>query len=417
MTGANSWTAQYSALIARLPELVAAARLTLGGFSVFTDVYLSLHATFDELDIAAGDKGPARHMVNELSRRAINGIGGELVIEWEDGPTWIDRLVSGRRAVGGTNLQAAHMLATLGAPAMAALEDRSAGQLAVIHPDVLIATAEGPKRCAEITPSGKGRPPHYIFEYTAGERIGGKTIPRSSRFILGFDHRELERDPLFDCVSITLASTAGAGIICGFNEARPDKVRAEVEYARRSVRAWRLAGLELVHFELGDYASAADRDFTIKEMAPEVTSLGMSLSELRGISPNAPAPDLAAVELAEALGLRRVCVHADEWALAVTCDDPRQELLALQTGCLLAATRAAAGDFAIPRRLPDNVRFAEPAIPISRRLGRWSVVCCPAPYLERPKATIGLGDTFLAGTLLVLGGSTTRVAQFPKMEI
>jgi ADP-dependent phosphofructokinase/glucokinase len=33
-------------------------------------------------------------------------------------------------------------------------------------------------------------------------------------------------------------------------------------------------------------------------------------------------------------------------------------------------------------------------------------VCCPAPYLEKPAATIGLGDTFLAGTLLVLGGAT-----------
>jgi len=37
--------------------------------------------------------------------------------------------------------------------------------------------------------------------------------------------------------------------------------------------------------------------------------------------------------------------------------------------------------------------------------GERSVVSCAAPYLERPAGTIGLGDTFLAGTLLVLGGA------------
>jgi ADP-dependent phosphofructokinase/glucokinase len=38
------------------------------------------------------------------------------------------------------------------------------------------------------------------------------------------------------------------------------------------------------------------------------------------------------------------------------------------------------------------------------RGGRHTVVCCASPHLERPTATIGLGDTFLAGTLLILGG-------------
>jgi len=143
MTTPFSWADQYTALIGRLPELIAEARLTFGGFSVCTDVYLSLHETFDRLDAAAGDAGPARKVMNELRRRALGGIGGELAVEWAEGPAWIDAHCNGRHAVGGTNLQAAHMLAMLGAPAMSALEDRSAGQLGVIHPDVLVATDAG----------------------------------------------------------------------------------------------------------------------------------------------------------------------------------------------------------------------------------------------------------------------------------
>jgi len=417
MTTPFSWADQYTALIGRLPELIAEARLTFGGFSVCTDVYLSLHETFDRLDAAAGDAGPARKVMNELRRRALGGIGGELAVEWAEGPAWIDAHCNGRHAVGGTNLQAAHMLAMLGAPAMSALEDRSAGQLGVIHPDVLVATDAGPKPRASITPSGSGRPPHYVFEYTAGERIGGAVVPRSSRTILRLDHSELQHDDQFDRLSVELAPDAGSAIICGFNEAPPDKMSAEIDYTLRLARAWHAAGLSLVHFELGDYASTAERDLTVESMLPEVTSAGMSLSELRGLDPGAATPDLAAIRLAERFDLNRVCIHADEWALAATRDDPARELEALEVGCLLASTRAAAGDFAVPARLPDNARFSTPPLPLSRRQGNWSIVCCPAPYLERPKATIGLGDTFLAGTLLVLGGApSARPRPIPQME-
>ena len=42
--------------------------------------------------------------------------------------------------------------------------------------------------------------------------------------------------------------------------------------------------------------------------------------------------------------------------------------------------------------------------------GERFIVCCASPYLERPVATIGLGDTFLAGTLLVLGRAEPALA-------
>jgi hypothetical protein len=49
------------------------------------------------------------------------------------------------------------------------------------------------------------------------------------------------------------------------------------------------------------------------------------------------------------------------------------------------------------------------------------VVTCAAPCLAHPRSTIGLGDTFLAGTLLVLGqgerGVTPHLAARPELLV
>jgi ADP-dependent phosphofructokinase/glucokinase len=259
-----------------------------------------------------------------------------------------------------------------------------------------------------VVPEGAGRPPHYIFEFTAGERVGDSRLPRSSRTIVRFHHDELQHDAAFVRASVERARSAGAGVLCGFNEIPPERAGEELDYAAGVAAAWRKAGLPVVHMELGDFPNPSLRDLTIARLLPAVTSVGMSLSELADLTGDSGPPEAAAIRLAEAHGLGRVCIHADDWALAVTRGDAERELDALETGCLLASTRAAHGYFAIPDRLPDGARFRAPPIPTSLRQGDWSVVCCPAPYLEKPSATIGLGDTFLAGALLVLGGTTTQ---------
>lgn len=410
------WPQEYEALIGRLPQIVGRSRLTMGGFSTCVDVYLSLGEAIEPLHAAARESAVCPAMLGELARRAANGIGGELFVDWPDGPAWIDRHVSGRRAVGGTSAQAAYMLAELGAPALIAIEDRSRGQLDVLHPATLAATADGLVPVSALTGEGVGRPPHYIFEFTAGVMIRAAWAPRSSRTIVRFDHSELQRDAAFVRASVERAAEAGAGILCGFNEIPPESADAELGYAMDVATAWRRAGLRIIHVELGDFHSTMLRDETIRRLLPAATSVGMSRSELADLSRPDESPEAAAIRLAAAFDLDRVCVHADEWAFAVTRGDPDRELEALETGCLLAATRAAKGYFAGPERVPDGARFLPPPLPASLRREGWSIACCPAPYLEKPAATIGLGDTFLAGTLLVLGGENAPAATPARAE-
>jgi ADP-dependent phosphofructokinase/glucokinase len=398
-----AWADSYRALIDRLPELARNARTTLCGFSVCVDVYFSLHDVADTLR-REGRGSPAEAILDELERRAIAGVGGELAVDWPAGPQWIDAHLSGRRGIGGTGAQAAQMLALLGAPALLALADRSTAQLSVIHPDVTIATQAGAVRRSAVPASGVANPPHYIFEYTAGRPVGGRPVARSSRTIVRFHDSALERDPDFESLSIEIAASAGAGIVCGFNEVAPERCETELDYAETVARAWRQKGLKLIHLELGDFAHLGTRQRTIDRLMPVVTSVGMSLSELNALKASSTRPELAAVELGERFELSRVCIHADEWALAATREDPARELEALQTGCLLASARASTGAFTVPSQLPDGAQIRMPPEPLLPRRDGWQVVRCPAPYLEKPAATIGLGDTFLAGTLLVLGG-------------
>ncbi len=411
MSSDTAWRDAYVALIARLPMIARRSRLIVGGFSTCVDVYFSLGQALEQLGVAAAASAQGSAMLAALSQRAASGIGGELFVDWPEGPAWIDAHVTGRRAIGGTSAQAAYMLATLGAPALIAAEDRSKGQLAVLHPGTLIATSEGLLPARKVAPAGHGRPPHYIFEFTAGERIGDTTVPRSSRTIVRFDHSELQRDPAFVAASTAEAARAGAGILCGFNEIPPDRAADELGYAAAVAEAWRAGGLKLIHVELGDFPNDDLHAETISRLLPVATSAGMSRSELADFARDGEPVEATAIRLAERYGLDRVCVHADEWAFAVTRGDAARELEALEAGCLLAATRAANGYFAIPDGIPAAARFLPPPLPATGTLGDWSIACCPAPWLEKPAATIGLGDTFLAGTLLVLGGTPQTAAR------
>jgi ADP-dependent phosphofructokinase/glucokinase len=283
------------------------------------------------------------------------------------------------------------------------LEDRSAHKLAQVHPDILIAEAGHARRAAEIEPRGPRQPEIFIIEYTAGQAIGDVTPKRSSRIIVRFHDPGLEHDAEFDELSVKLAHRAGAGLISGFNSIPYDKIDSEIEPVRHMIEQWRAAGVATIHLELAGYDTPRHRDRVIDRLKGAITSLGMSHSEFVSLVPETSdlAKDMSA--LAMKLGLDRVCVHADHWAAAVTRDDPDEERRALLMGCLLAGTRAAHGVPAYPEAIAAQATFTDPPFPLSARHGAFTFVSCASPHLAHPKATVGLGDSFTGGCLLMLG--------------
>jgi ADP-dependent phosphofructokinase/glucokinase len=233
---------------------------------------------------------------------------------------------------------------------------------------------------------------------------------RSSRTIVRFTDERLDADPDFTRESIAASATAGAGILSGFNEIGGKDIDAALTDTIALAAAWRNQGLKTIHLELGDYATAEERETVLEKLRGAFTSLGMSYSELCALCGGSQNAIGKAFELSESLNLSRWCVHADTWALAISNGDPQREFEALLCGCLLASARAERGEACRPMAVPANAEFHDMPMEKFSKSGDRFIVCCAAPYLERPVATIGLGDTFLAGTLLVLGQAESALA-------
>ena len=398
----QNWPTLYGELAARFGDHVAQARWTFCGLGACVDATLSLHDATPTL-LAASDPA-ARSLGELLVHRAENGIGGEVRVRWDGGPAWLDAALQPRMALGGTGPHSARVLSLLGAPALLALEHRDREQMAHLDGDIRLAQAGAATASRDISPEGTPRPRIYIFEFTAGRTVRAIASPRSSRIIVRFTDPQTEDDGDFDALSTSLAHDAGAGLLSGFNAIGHGDLDAALARARALGSRWRAAGLALVHMEMGGYDTPALRDRALQGLRGVTTSLGFSQSEYRDLVPGDEPETATIASAARRLGVNRLCIHADTWAMSATCGDPDREREALMAGCLLASTRAALGRSAWPTAPGPAAVFEAP--PDEHRSDGWNVVACAAPYLPRPVTTLGLGDTFVAGTLLVLGRKT-----------
>jgi ADP-dependent phosphofructokinase/glucokinase len=397
------WRSAFGALAAAVPDFAGKARPLVTGFAACVDKLIDLHMLAPALE-----REPAgRVLFDELMARARAGRGGEVQVDWPAGPEFLDRFAKpGATAIGGTSAQAAGTLACLGAPALMALDDRSAGQLAVLHPAVkLLGEGGSPVAVGDVRPAGAGKPAHYIVEYAAGRPLPDFTPTRSTRIIVRFADEDLEYDAMFERYARGLGGGAGAALLSSPNGVDPERLPRALDFMASFALAWKNAGM-IVHLELGEYPARGALDATLRRLTGAVTSIGLNYNELGSISLEREALEAQMVAFAERHRLSRVVVHADPWALAVTREDPERELDALAMGCLLASARAEAGRPVATPRAPAVAVFARPPhAPISAGAGSgWRAVCCAVPYLRNPASTVGLGDTFTAGTMLVHAG-------------
>jgi len=399
--------AAYDDLLGRVAGYVDAAPLILCGMGACVDARVAMH-DMDGL-LTARDCPQATALAALLRDRAARGVGGEVWIDWPDGPQWLARHVPVRYALGGTGPQAARVLTALGARALMALEDRSEHMMAQLDARLLLAEHGELVAAARVAPRGPPRPDIFIFEYTDGKAVGDVVPRRSSRIIVRFNNLGLEHDAEFDRLSARLANAAGAGLLSGFSAVPTEALPAEIARVGDIGRAWRASGMGTVHLELAGFDTPELARLVLEGLRSAVSSVGMSHSEFLAISPER---DLATglCALGDGLGIARVCVHADDWAATATKGDAGVEHEALMMGCLLASARAAAGEPVRPTGIDPEARFQAPPFPTPMRRGEWTLVSCPSPYLAAPVTTLGLGDTFTAGCLLVLAQRPDSVA-------
>lgn len=343
-----------------------------------------------------GDR-EAAELARTIVARIRDGRGGEIVRLWAAGSSWIRECLGAPdvEQTGGNAAQVSWSLASLGAPTVLALLDRSPTQLAVLDPAILLADRAGLTPVSSATAAGAPlKQPHVILEFAAGTSLDGLPLPRSTRVMLRFSHEALEADPCFraHCRSGDVSAVLLSGLAT-----QPSMATDDVRWATELAGELHARGA-FVHHELSEFA----RPTLLREAIGvlPVSSVGMSLSELGSATGNPADPAAAAARLAGTVGAGQVVVHADQWSLIVTTEPSPATRDALVLANALAAARAALGRPSGSPFPPRDAVFTDD-LPPSGALGDgWHVVAVPSPYQPRPRATVGLGDTFTAGLLL-----------------
>jgi ADP-dependent phosphofructokinase/glucokinase len=348
------------------------------------------------------------------------GDGTDLVIRDPAVQDWLLDRMPGRLQIGGTGVQAASTLTTLGFPALVHLTGRSPEQIAALQTRDLmwLGTGDG------LIPVEAGEYPedetmwHPALEFNAGLRApmsGRPAAPAANRVLIGYDpvNANLRIDPGFSAAMQDPALDIDVLLISGFTQLHEPEVRDRVfADTAQALRQWRAARPDLfIHLELGAMPDFRHVRQIVEELHPYVTSVGMNIDELRellsvdGIPMSAPGPDLVAQmrTLSARYPTPRFSVHTREFCLTLTERDADQERDALLFGSLTAATRARIATFpalsdlatTLEQGTVNNVGLAL----VDELMDVPGVVVTPGIAFTGPTATVGLGDSFTGGLL------------------
>ena len=357
------------------------------GFSACIDHLYDLGPIVSALEAANGHA--ERAFRSKLMAFANSGRGGEIEIDWPDGPAFFKDLPPKRALPGGTGVQVACQLALLGARPVLAVERRDPKLIRLLHPNVTLADADSGNADP---PSPEPTPIHPIIEFSPACDGGGPT--RADRVIVRFSEDPIEQDKAFANHTCNRDHGAGAAVVSGFNALKERKLESALAWGADLLRRWTDIDLPLIHLELADFSTTDERDTMLVEFRGLYTSIGMNFSELQQLQSSdltTSALILGAVHnVARNFGVSRVTVHEDRWALSFTKGDPVKELCAIEFGCLTASARAYVGQPTKPVGLPAGAALLEPPWPsIAKTQHDGHFVCCAAPYLDNPTTTIG----------------------------
>ncbi|BAS26878.1 hypothetical protein LIP_1021 [Limnochorda pilosa] len=295
-------------------------------------------------------------------------------------------------------------------------------------------------------------PLHWILEYgpEMEVQVGSLRLrpPRANRFIAGWNpaNRRLRLEPAFVDGLEREAGRLGFFFLSGYHILAEGDEGGEAGFteavgstATLVDRVRRANPRVTAHLEMASIGSEAVRREVLTRVVPRVSSVGMNEAELETIaadlgipwfSPGSGADRLArlvraTLEVSRVTGLRRMHVHdLGNYAIVLGGGQDEGEAVAARAGLLfagaVAAARARTGELS-PRSGQDSL--AEPFSPeglrrlerldevlaekgaerrgpgIWRLTERW-IVAVPSRVVERPRRTVGLGDTISASALL-----------------
>jgi ADP-dependent phosphofructokinase/glucokinase len=367
--------------------------------------------------------GSVDDLLTGIAQCIAAGDGTDLVIRDPAVQEWLLERMSGRLQIGGTGVQAASTLTTLGFPALVHLTGRSPAQIAALQTRDLmwLGTGDG------LIPIEAGEDPddetmwHPALEFNAGllaPMPGRPAAPAANRVLIGYDpvNANLRIDPGFSVALQDPALDIQVLLISGFTQLHEPDVRDRVfADTAQALRQWRASRPDLfIHLELGAMPDFRHVRQIAQELYSYVTSIGMNIDELRellgveGITMAAPGPELVAQmrTISAQFPTPRFSVHTREFCLTLTERDLDAERDALLFGSLTAATRARIASFPALSDLAATLEQCTINDVGLALVDEFSdvpgVMVTPGVAFTGPTATVGLGDSFTGGLLAMM---------------
>ncbi len=404
------------------------------GYTSDLDVVLRWDAaTFDEIVAAYLKEEPVLREADVIdsmddfarivSYHMIHGLGGEIDITNIEVCEFLEKRFHTEYALGGTCAQGAAALNTVGFPVLAHITDRSVEVCKLMSGAGLdTVTERGVVPMMEST--SKELPVrHMILQYPKGAtvQVNGKTYqaPVSNRLIMDYDtiHKTMPvRQAFFDYCEKN-ASQILVYCVSGLNgiiderimSKRIDELTEHYQIVKRNNPDC------MVYLEGACYLNPALKNLAFDRLSQIVDLYGMNEEELvehagrfgmETDKESLPSILKGLRLLLEKYPVRGIILHTKDYAMyfgsKLACADIEK---GLTVGNLMAGTRARTGRYGTYQdclesmELPlseDGIRFVEELNQIQTEE---HVVIVPSRYMEHPKYTIGLGDTFMAGCL------------------
>lgn len=262
---------------------------------------------------------------------------------------------------------------------------------------------------------------HLIMQYTKGDvlRVGKKEypLPLSNRLIIDYDpvykFLPVQRD--FLNYVENHAGDIYSYDISGFNGMIELEVLKErLSELKRHYRIVKERNPDVrIYFESAHYISTKIRDYVYESLSEAMDIMGMNEEELVDLTMKKAHPvDKESLEsvlagldyLLELYPVKGIVMHSKDYSLyyGEAMEDIDLEM-GLTLGNLMSGTRARIGRYGTQEECreslkldlsPTGVKFAEQLTAMELK---HTAILVPSRYMEKPRYTIGLGDTFVAG--------------------
>lgn len=354
----------------------------------------------------------------------VNGLGGEVDITAQSVCDYLEGHFQTAYALGGTCAQGAAALNAVGFPVLAYITDRSREVCGLMDRPGMEVFANG--RVVPMAEGASGVPPvrHIILQYPKGAavEVRGNVVkaPVSNRLILDFDtiHKHLPIEHGFLTYCQENAPDIYAYCISGFNGILDPAVMAErLDTLTQHYRIVKEKSPgTMIYLEGAYYLNPEVKDLAFERLARFIDILGMNEEELvehtARFGLETDKEDMLSILdglkcLLEQYPAKGIVMHTKDYALYYGQRLPGVNFRkGLALGNLMAGARARFGRYGTPDDLREMLSqpLSETGLKMAAALetadlGGSCAAIAPSRYLEHPKYTIGLGDTFTAGML------------------